>query len=59
MGCNGLEDWLLDNVDVPKLLPLLKKGSVHSLGSTATEITADCRAKLFAVLYNLPGLCSG
>ncbi len=26
VGCNGLEDWLLDNVEVPKLLPLLKKG---------------------------------
>ncbi|KAL0025837.1 hypothetical protein WJX79_004875 [Trebouxia sp. C0005] len=25
VGCNGLEDWLLDNVEVPKLLPLLKK----------------------------------
>ena len=26
VGCNGLEDWLLDNVEVHKLLPLLKKG---------------------------------
>lgn len=26
VGCNGLEDWLLDNVEVPKLMPLLKKG---------------------------------
>ena len=26
VGCNGLEDWLLDNVDVQKLLPLLRQG---------------------------------
>lgn len=26
VGCNGLEDWLLDNIEVPKLMPLLKKG---------------------------------
>ena len=27
VGCNGLEDWLLDSVDVPKLIPLLRKGA--------------------------------
>ena len=27
VGCNGLEDWLLDNVDVQKLLPLLRQGA--------------------------------
>ena len=27
VGCNGLEDWLLDNIEVPKLMPLLKKGA--------------------------------
>ena len=26
VGCNGFEDWLLDNVDVQKLLPLLRSG---------------------------------
>ena len=27
VGCNGLEDWLLDNIEVTKLMPLLKKGA--------------------------------
>ena len=30
VGCNGLEDWLLDNVEVPKLMPLLKKGVIQN-----------------------------
>ena len=29
VGCNGLEDWLLDNVDVQKLLPLLRSGMIQ------------------------------
>lgn len=29
VGCNGLEDWLLDNVEVSKLMPLLKKGAAN------------------------------
>ena len=27
VGCNGLEAWLLDNVDVQKLLTLLRSGA--------------------------------
>ena len=39
VGCNGLEDWLLDSVDVPKLIPLLRKGA--ALLCTCGSYTVD------------------
>lgn len=37
VGCNGLEDWLLDNVDVQKLLPLLRQGMYSVLELPASH----------------------
>ena len=38
VGCVGLEDWLLDNVDIYKLLPRLRQGACNSsLRATAAS----------------------
>lgn len=43
VGCNGLEDWLLDNVDVQKLLPLLRQGMLRkSSDSTCMHLLPSC-----------------
>lgn len=40
VGCNGLEDWLLDNVEVSKLMPLLKKGNAKPLEQNVHKLTS-------------------
>lgn len=57
VGCNGLEDWLLDNVEVPKLLPLLKKGPGHEVNllqvcSSKSTKAKTPKAKAQAKAYN-------
>ena len=42
VGCNGLEDWLLDNVEVSKLMPLLKKGTAKALSRMCTSSHRGC-----------------
>lgn len=41
VGCNGLEDWLLDNVEVSKLMPLLRKGNAEPLEQNVHKITVQ------------------
>lgn len=57
VGCNGLEDWLLDSVDVPKLIPLLRKGSgseinVLQVCSNKSTKSKTPKAKAQAKAYN-------
>ncbi|KAL3161403.1 hypothetical protein ABBQ32_010293 [Trebouxia sp. C0010 RCD-2024] len=57
VGCNGLEDWLLDNVEVSKLMPLLKKGAGHEINvlqicSTKSTKTKTPKAKAQSKAYN-------
>ena len=46
VGCVGLEDWLLDNVDIYKLLPRLRQGAGSSSLLAAAGSAELCCAAL-------------
>ena len=46
VGCVGLEDWLLDNVDIYKLLPRLRQGAGKASLLAAAAFAAWCCAAL-------------
>lgn len=46
VGCVGLEDWLLDNVDIYKLLPRLRQGASNSSLLAAAAFAEWCCAAL-------------
>ena len=59
VGCNGLEDWLLDNVDVQKLLPLLRQGmySILELPASHQRLCADQHSGYIQVLAQKSMYC--
>lgn len=52
VGCNGLEDWLLDNIEVPKLMPLLKKGVANARQCVHAQLKAVMAIRSPKILFS-------